>query len=246
MTLRHAPLLVAAALACMGSAAAAMTLAAAGDQLIMTGLVAIEDRGKAAAILDAHPEITTLVLRNSSGGDTASGYSIGEMIRARGLRTAVSGYCYSSCSRLFLGGKERLFTDDYPAEATAIGLHGHYNAQRTLNRRAVARRGLKAWILRYSDGKADAALVERWISIPVSRGLIYFYRPSLVQTKGAATFLCQGAEPDGVRPFGCERIDRTALDVGIVTSLDPIGSNDRQTLPTLTRDAAPVEAGEED
>jgi hypothetical protein len=217
----------------------------AGDQLIMTGLVAREDRDKAAALLDAHPEITLVVLRNSSGGDTASGYLIGEMIRTRGLHTAVSGYCYSACSRLFLGGTQRFFTDDYPAEATAVGLHGHYNTQRRLNPRAVARRGLKQWILRYSDGKGDPALVERWTSIPVSRGLIYFYHPSLAATKGGATFLCQGAEPEGVRPFGCQPIESTALEVGIATGPERIKSNDQRDLPKLASDALPVEAGED-
>ena len=246
MPVRPAPLLLAAVLAFFAHGAGAMSLAVVGDQLIMTGLVARDDRDKAAVLLDAHPEVTTLVLRNSSGGDTALAYVIGEMIRVRGLRTAVSGYCYSACSRLFLGGIQRVFTDDYPAEATAVGLHGHYNAQRTLNRRAVARRGLKQWILRYSDGKGDAALVERWTSIPVSRGLIYFYHPSVAVAKGSATFLCLGTEPEGVRPFGCERIDRTALDVGIATSLERIKSNDQRDLPQLAPDALPVEAGEED
>ena len=33
------------------------------------------------------------------------------------MRTAVSGYCYSSCSRMFLGGSARYFTDDYMPES---------------------------------------------------------------------------------------------------------------------------------
>jgi hypothetical protein len=222
-----------------------MTLAAIGDQLIMTGLVAAGDRERAAAMLDAHPEIGTVILRNSSGGDTGAGYLIGDLFRARGLRTAVSGYCYSSCARLFLGGTQRLLTDDYPPEMTAVGLHGHYNAQRTLNRRAEVRRGLEAWLVGHSDGKADRALIARWIAIPVSRGLIYFYHPALAATKGSATFLCQGSEPAELRPFGCEKIAESALDVGILTGTDRISSNDQASLPAATAPTEPVEAGDE-
>jgi hypothetical protein len=43
---------------------------------------------------------------------------------------------------------------------------------------------LKDWIIRYSDGKADIALVERWINIPRASGMIYFYNPALVDIAG--------------------------------------------------------------
>ena len=141
-------------------------------------------------------------------------------------RTAVSGYCYSSCSRMFLGGSTRYFTDDYPAEDTHIGFHGHYHADGSLNTALMRQYGLRDWIIKYSDGKANPALVERWINIPYSRGMIHFFHPGLVKRAGTSTFMCQGDESAG-SVFACEPIDKTALDLGIITSLDTVHSADR-------------------
>jgi hypothetical protein len=40
------------------------------------------------------PNISTIVLRNSPGGDISTGYRLGELFRLQGLRTALSGFCY--------------------------------------------------------------------------------------------------------------------------------------------------------
>jgi hypothetical protein len=40
------------------------------------------------------PNIRTIVLRNSHGGDIPTGYRLGELFRLQGLRTALSGFCY--------------------------------------------------------------------------------------------------------------------------------------------------------
>ena len=73
----------------------------------------------------------------------------------------------------------------------------------------------KNWIIRYSDGKADEALVERWINIPHAAGLIHFYNPALVNIGGYSTFMCQGTEPDHTHIFDCERIGNNARDWGL-------------------------------
>jgi hypothetical protein len=48
--------------------------------------------------------------------------------------------------------------------------------------------------------------------------------------------MCQGPNPPGKTWFDCEPIAKTALDLGIITSLDIIGSNDfaagRMAMPT--------------
>jgi hypothetical protein len=54
---------------------------------------------------------------------------------------------------------------------------GHLNAD------LVGRYGLRDWIIKYSDGKADTALVERWVNIPHGRGMIHFFRPGLVKLR---------------------------------------------------------------
>jgi hypothetical protein len=78
----------------------------------------------------------------------------------------------------------------------------------------VRQYGLRDWIIKYSDGKADLSLVERWINIPYSRGMIHFFHPGLVSRAGVSTIMCQGDEsPRSV--FACEPIAKTAIDLGI-------------------------------
>ena len=143
-----------------------MELKVVGNQLILSGRVVGDEPEKVREAFASSPEIDTAVLRNSPGGDAPAGYQLGQMFRERGVRTAVSGYCYSSCSRMFLAGSSRYFTDDYLSESNNVGFHGHYDRLGHLNADLVRRYGLRDWIIKYSDGKADPALVERWINIP--------------------------------------------------------------------------------
>jgi hypothetical protein len=207
-------------------ASLAMDITINGQHVILSGPVVGNEPARLADALSQVPGIDTVILRNSPGGDAPAGYRVGEVIRVKGLRTAVSGYCYSSCSRMFLGGKTRYFTDDYPPEHTNIGFHGHYDSNGRLLPELVHRLGLKNWIIQYSDGKADPALVERWINIPVSRGMTHFYHPRLLNRHGVSTFLCQGTETTA-EVFDCEPIPNTALDLGVITSLDIVKSNDQ-------------------
>ena len=204
----------------------AMELKIVGNQIILSGPVVGDELGKIREALANTPGIDTAILRNSPGGKAPAGYQVGELFRAHGLSTAVSGYCYSSCSRMFLGGSTRYFTGDYMPENNNVGFHGHYDRTGHLNANLVRQYGLRDWIIKYSDGKADLLLVERWINIPHSRGMIHFFHPGLVKHAGASTFLCQGEE--AVRSiFDCEPVSKTALDLGVITSLDIVRSADR-------------------
>jgi hypothetical protein len=218
-------------------ASLAMDITINGQHVILSGRVVGNEPARLADALSQVPGIDTVILRNSPGGDAPAGYRVGELIRVKGLRTAVSGYCYSSCSRMFLGGKTRYFTDDYPPEHTNIGFHGHYDSNGRLLPELVHRLSLKNWIIQYSDGKADPALVERWINIPVSRGMTHFYHPRLLNRHGVSTFLCQGTETTA-EVFDCEPIPNTALDLGVITSLDIVKSNDVPEKPRASGYAA--------
>jgi hypothetical protein len=219
--------LCALTLMAMSNEAAAMDVAVAGNQLILSGRVIGNEYERVARLLAADARITTVVLRNSPGGHAGTGYRLGELFRARGLNTAVSGFCYSSCSRMFLGGRQRSFTDDFPQERTEVGFHGHYGRDGRLLPDLVRKLDLKAWIIRHSDGRADAELVERWINIPRGAGMIHFFHPGLVQRHGVSTVLCQGDEETSEGVFGCEPISRTAVDLGIVTTLALTHGNDQ-------------------
>jgi hypothetical protein len=208
--------------------ARAMDVRVVEDHLILSGKVVDGDQARIERAFKAQPGITTVILRNSPGGHPQTGFRVGEMFRRKGLTTAVSGYCYSSCSRMYLGGVRRIFTDDFPPEATNIGFHGHYKKDGTLDTALMKRTGLRNWIIRFLDGKADAALVDRWVNIPTNRGLIYFFNPGRVNEGGASTFFCSGSEPSAAGPFQCEPIARTALDLGVSTSTEVIRSRDKE------------------
>src|ERR1700730_11878343 len=210
----------------MPTRAPAMELKGVGNQLILSGSVVGDEPEKVREALASSPGIDTVILRNSPGGDAPAGYQVGQLFRERGLRTAVSGYCYSSCSRMFLGGATRYFTDDYLPDNNNVGFHGHYDRMGRLNANLVRQHGLRDWIIKYSDGKADPVLVERWINIPYSNGMIHFFPPGLFKRASASTFMCQGDESPG-SVFACEPIGKTALELGIITSLNIVHSADR-------------------
>jgi hypothetical protein len=223
----------------------ALELKLVGDQVILSGAVLDGDAAKVQGALAANPAVTTVILRNSTGGHVRTGYAVGDLIREKGLRTAASGYCNSSCSRMFLGGKERVFTNDYPLSLTHIGFHGHYYTEGPqrgqLNDELVRRAGLKDWIIQHSDGKADPDLVERWINIPVNIGMIHFFHPRLAKERNAATFFCERGPAPGAGIVGCEPITKNALDLGIVTSLEIIHSNDQAELKASFPKATPID-----
>ncbi|TWO66009.1 hypothetical protein FN976_26890 [Caenimonas sedimenti] len=201
--------------------AAAMEVEVKVPYVILSGSVNGTEMRALKAALEENPGITTVVLKNSPGGDARTGYMMGEFIRERGLNTGVSGLCASSCSRFFLGGKERFFTDDQPLNRTAVALHGNYGHDGKLIDTAVG--PLKAWIIKYSDGKARPDLVEQWVRLPINRGMAYFYHPTESPAGYGPTrlLICQGTEENLQRSKLCAKPDMgNALDNGIVTSLE--------------------------
>lgn len=118
--------------------AGAMNMHVNGNQIILSGDVTINDSNLFADMLgrlrESGKKIDTLVLRNSNGGATFSGYAIADMARRWGLKTVASGYCISSCSGMLAGGVQRAFADnDQPwmihtpvsdGVGQFIGIHG--------------------------------------------------------------------------------------------------------------------------
>src|SRR5260370_14286137 len=124
--------------------ASAMELKIVGSQLILSGPVVGDEPGKIREALTSSLGIETVILRNSGGGNAPAGYQVGQLLRERGLRTAVSGYCYSSCSRMVLGGSTRYFATDYMPHNNTGGFPGHYDRIRHLNANLAHTYGLRA------------------------------------------------------------------------------------------------------
>jgi hypothetical protein len=210
------------------SAVRAMEVTVVGNTVILSGPVVGDELGKVKNIFAQDPAVSLAVLRNSFGGDAWTGYRIGELFRDKGITTAVSGYCISSCSRMFLGGRQRLFTDDYPPSQTFVGFHGHYDSAGRLDVQSVRANDLYRWILKYSDGKADEALVQRWINIENARGAVNFLHPDVAAGRTASVFFCNGSERN--RPLGCEPLATNAVDRGVITDTLRLSSPDQATL----------------
>lgn len=187
--------------------------------IFLSGKVTGNEQRVLQAAVEEHPGITTVVLKNSSGGDARAGYATGEYIREKGLATLLSGYCRSSCSRMFLGGTTRAYSDDQPLERTAVGFHGNYAQDGSLQQARMP--ALKAWIIKHSDGKANPLLVEQWVNLSNHNGFAYFYHPQVPGIGPDGVMLCQGSEDPKQRKELCAKPQQgDALANGIVTTLE--------------------------
>ena len=205
-----------------------MDLKIASNAMVLSGEVVARDLDRVKDAFKANPTITHVVLRNSMGGNSWTGYRLGELFREKGVTTAVSGFCVSACSRLFLGGKVRMFSDDYPASLTYVGFHGQYDFGK-LNRAAVKKDDLVGWTTKFTDGKVDQKLLRRWINIERRAGDVRFYPDAVAQRFTQPTMLCQGTE--SARPQQCEKIATHALEQGIVTTNATYSSPDALSMP---------------
>lgn len=231
--LLRSALLVISTLSLSDTPAAAMDLAKFGNTIILSGPVNGSEWVMVKDAFAENPHIDLVILRNSHGGNADTGYQVGAFFRSAGVTTAVSGYCISSCSRMFLGGKQRLFTDDYPVDQTRVGFHGHYDAHGDLNGASVVRDGLFDWIIQYSDGKADPELVKRWIAIKKNKGAANFFHPDLAATLGNSVFFCDGLQAQKVT--SCEPVPTNAMQRGVITDTRRISSPDQASLPEQLR-----------
>lgn len=73
------------------------------------------------------PGVDKVVFVNSPGGDLWTGMNVGRLIASRGISTVIAGNCSSACSIMFIGGKERSFSDAFRPAMTYIGIHGAHN-----------------------------------------------------------------------------------------------------------------------
>ena len=221
------------AMAVAGGAAAAMDVRLLEAQIIMSGAI---DGGELAKLRDvvadpAARTVDTVVLRDSPGGDYWTSQRIAEFIRERGWRTAVSGYCFSGCALMFLGGRQRHFTDDKPALQTQLGFHGTYyvvegagTVRGQLN--PVTTHAARQWMKRYTEGRMSEAMLDRFEQLPRS-DFIHFFDAERLPRKGqASVFICPRDRQAGYR---CKPIaDTDAYREGIVTTTELLRSADRR------------------
>jgi PQQ-dependent catabolism-associated CXXCW motif protein len=117
---------------CVSWVAQAMQVEVHGTTVYAAGRV-VDDYRKFQDAL-AQPGVDTVVFVNSPGGDLWTGIRVGQMIADKGLKTVVAGSCASACSIMFMGGKERSFSDVFRPALTFVGIHGaHLTATKTVD-----------------------------------------------------------------------------------------------------------------
>ena len=196
--------------------AVAMTMTVSGDQIVLTGRVLPEDAAQFRTLVEAHPDLKTVVLWNSPGGSAAANDAITATIEARNLDTVVAGYCVSACAMIFLAGTNRAFGDLEPLARTSLGFHGTYARGELAREQRL--QALKARVIERTGGKIDPTLVQRWLHLADERNTIRFRFPG--DASAPATFFCPlGRFPNAGNYTNCEAIPNTdALSAGIITS----------------------------
>lgn len=110
---------------CFLFSAHGMTLSQQGATLFATGPVEDDYRKFVDALEQGGVEQVVFV--NSPGGDLWTGMRVGRLIAQKGLKTVTAGTCISACSIMFMGGKERTFSDVFRPALTYVGIHGPHN-----------------------------------------------------------------------------------------------------------------------
>lgn len=205
------------AFACPPIRALAMTMIVNGHQVSVSDMILLADAGRFEALISSHPEIKTVVLWDSPGGNGAE--RIGAIIESHNLDTAAYGYCISTCAMIFLAGTNRYFADREPIALSSIGFHGAYDQNLNL----ISERGLqrvRSRVIERTGGKVSPDLLDRWLHLEDHQEVIAFRHPSLADGRShASVFYCKGNEPFTARFERCEPIEGVdALSSGIITS----------------------------
>lgn len=110
----------------------AMSLSVQGNTLFASGPVEDDYRKFTEALEQGGVEQVVFV--NSPGGDLWTGMRVGHLLAQKGLKSVIAGSCVSACSIMFMGGRERTFSDAFRPALTYIGIHGPHNkSTRLLN-----------------------------------------------------------------------------------------------------------------
>ena len=212
-----------------------MDLRVAGNELHLRGQLFGTEFGAFRSALAEHPEIDTVVFRDSPGGEGTTAFRIGEHIRDVGLRV-VAGRCYSACTLMFLGGKDRRFARTARPETVYLAFHGAFveNVFDPDSASSYGRSQVRAWIIERTGGKIDRELLDRFLRAERRAALLYVFDPLQFKLDyGFSLYYCDGTEAGGAPPYkDCEKLaGRDAFSLGFVNSEQRVRVRPPQMLP---------------
>ncbi len=206
-----ARLLVAALGVGLSFAVQAMRVEVHGNMVFATGPVE-DDSAKFQQALDT-PGVETVVFVNSPGGDLWTGLRVGRMIEAKGVKTVIAGFCVSACSIMFMGGRQRSFSDAFRPAQTFIGIHGAHNRDsKGIDPRAQPQ--IFAFYKQSMGARFHAELMNRALYDMEDAGALLRVYDSQ-RTPKPVTHHCRSAQT--LRQHCTDFKEQDALSLGIVT-----------------------------
>jgi PQQ-dependent catabolism-associated CXXCW motif protein len=214
--------IAALACACMSLAGLAMTVEVHGNQVFATGPV--EDDLRKFEDAFAKGGIDTVVFVNSPGGDLWTGLRVGRLIADKGYKTVIAGSCVSACSIMFMGGKQRYFSDALRANLTMIGIHGAHNKD-TKQVNAQAQPQIFAFYKQHMGEKFNPEVMNQALyDMEDSGSLLRVFDP--VRSDKTAPYHCKSSQTPRAQ---CTKFDgKDAFNLGIITHKELVALN----LPT--------------
>jgi PQQ-dependent catabolism-associated CXXCW motif protein len=210
-----------AALFCVmgNSVTLAMTVEVHGNQVFATGPV--EDDLRKFEEAFAKPGVDTVVFVNSPGGDLWTGLRVGRLIADKGYKTVIAGSCVSACSIMFMGGKQRQFSDAFRPNQTLIGIHGaHDKDTKSIN--PIVQPQIFAFYKQHMGEKFNAEVMNQALYDMDDAGALLRVFDSVRSSK-TAPYQCRSSQ---IPRDKCTKLDgKDAVNLGIVTQAELVAIN---------------------
>jgi PQQ-dependent catabolism-associated CXXCW motif protein len=216
---RHAAaLLAASALAAVAIAGAsradAMTLERVGADLYASGpIVGADVEAFKAEFARGAPR--RLVLVNSLGGELKAALQIALMVRDARIDTLVSGQCHSSCSLIFVAGRERRFATGSKPRSTMVGIHGPNNRNTREPSPQAASLMLRFYRERLGSKFDDRIIGQALYAITEHNGMLRLREIERNRPEDRVPWFCPSAQTP---PAACTRHHgHDAYTLGVIT-----------------------------
>ncbi len=201
------------------SAVPAMTVEVQGNQVFATGPV--EDDLRKFEEAFAKPGVDTVVFVNSPGGDLWTGLRVGRLIADKGLKTVIAGSCVSACSIMFMGGKQRQFSDAFRPTQTLIGIHGAHDKD-TKQINPIVQTQIFAFYKQHMGEKFNSEVINKALYDMQDAGSLLRVFDSVRSSK-TAPYHCTSSQTPRDKCTKLDGIDAASL--GIVTQVDLVKVN---------------------
>lgn len=148
-----------------------ITLLADGQSIRIQGAMSTGVADEFESLLKAAPGVKTLVL-NSNGGRLLEGKLLAAMVGERGLNTYVEGICFSTCTFVFLAGRDRAATP-----TAKIGFHSPHSPSGDMQQE-----GMRYMLDLYRKAGLSSQFLERVKATP-NESMWYPSRDELIASK---------------------------------------------------------------